>query len=87
MKKILKTLANVDWITTSSFGCGKEYSAMKGSNICTPLNKIKYNSLKQVQIEPYIISIVFKEIVTKYDLNGPNIDSLFIIKILISNFI
>ena len=35
-----KTLANYDWITTSSFGCGKDYSAMKGSNTCTPLFSI-----------------------------------------------
>ena len=39
-----------------------------------------------MQFEPYIRYIVFKEIVTKNDLNGPNMDSCFIIKVLISNF-
>ena len=58
--------------------CGKEYSAMKGSNTCTRLfsiNKhynIKYSSYTQVQIEAYIRNIVFIGVVTKYDLNGPN---------------
>ena len=32
-------------------------------------------ALKQVQTEAYIRSTAFREIVTKYDLNGPNIDS------------
>lgn len=58
--------------------CGKEYSAMKGSNTCTRLfsinkhYKIKYSSHTQVEIEAYIRNIVFIEVVTKYDLNGPN---------------
>ena len=39
-KKNFKTFENHNWNTTSSFGCGKEYPAMEGSNTCTPLFSI-----------------------------------------------
>ena len=71
----------------------KKKSAMKGPNTCTPLFSINrhYITSNKALLNKYTLkltnrSIVFKQIVTKYDLNGFKIYSCFIIKILISKF-
>ena len=71
----------------------KKKSAMKGPNTCTPLFSINrhYITSNKALLNKYTLkltnrSIVFIQIVTKYDLNGFKIYSCCIIKILISNF-
>ena len=65
----------------------KKKSAMKGPNTCTPLFSINrhYITSNKALLNKYKLkfanrSIVFIEIVTKYDLNGFKIDSCFINK-------